>query len=248
MVLLKKQKMILNDKLPYLINQKQDFGKINKSEQTKYLAYFFVRITRQNIFNTEDISPLFTLVGVSQPENVRDILNKLRERSILIYTGTGFSFHRDIFSELNQEFGSLSVQNRGSEGLSELRVRKIHPEIIDASEKLFMDGHYSEAIFNAFKRIEILVKRKSGIINLTGHPLMQKVFSVTTSLLKFNNLLTHTDKDEQLGMMELFSGAMLGIRNPKAHEDIIQKDSIKTLEYLAFASLLCKRLDDTKTS
>ncbi len=125
-------------------------------------------------------------------------------------------------------------------------TRDLHPEIIDASAKLFVDGHYSEAIFNAFKKVEILVKNKSGVKNLTGHPLMQKVFSVKTPLLKFNTLISQIDKDEQQGMMELFAGAMLGIRNPKAHNQIIQKDSVKTMEYLSFASLLCKRLDESK--
>jgi hypothetical protein len=38
----------------------------------------------------------------------------------------------------------------------------------------------------------------------------------------------------------LFMGSMEGIRNPKAHENIIQDDPYRTLEYLGFASLLVK--------
>lgn len=246
MVLLKKHLSILNNKLPNIVNQKRDFGNLNKSEQTKYLAYFFVKITNQKVFTAGDISPLFTLVGVDQPLNVRDLLNKMRGRGILIPTGSGFSFHRDTISQLDEEFNFLLVEKKGAQRVSELRLWKMYPEVINVSEKLFINGHYVEAIFNAFKKVEILVKNKSGIKNLTGHPLMQKVFSVKTPILKFNDLISQTDRGEQQGMMELFAGAMLGIRNPKAHDEAIQKDPVKTLEYLAFASLLCRRLDESK--
>ena len=36
----------------------------------------------------------------------------------------------------------------------------------------------------------------------------------------------------------------VGIRNPKAHENIQQSDPYKTLEYLAIASLLMKKIDE----
>lgn len=124
-------------------------------------------------------------------------------------------------------------------------LNSLHSEIKKSSARLFGNWHYSEAIFNAFKKIEVLVKNKSNIHNLTGYPLMQKVFSANSPILRFNKFESKTDKDEQRGMMELFSGAIMGIRNPKAHEDIIQTDKIKTLEYLSFASLLCRRLEET---
>jgi len=44
--------------------------------------------------------------------------------------------------------------------------------------------------------------------------------------------------------MFLFMGAVVGIRNPKAHDEIVQNDPYKTLEYLGFASLLMKRIDE----
>ncbi len=41
-------------------------------------------------------------------------------------------------------------------------------------------------------------------------------------------------------------GAIKGIRNPKAHENIKQKDKNRTLEYLAFLSLLFRRAEEGK--
>jgi len=122
----------------------------------------------------------------------------------------------------------------------------IHPEIKKVSEKLFSDTHYAPSILEAFKRINNLVKIKSGRSDLDGKSLMLTVFSLNNPILKFNDLVSQSDKDEQEGFMHLFAGAMLGIRNPKAHENIVQKDKYKALEYLVFASLLCRRLDETK--
>jgi len=99
---------------------------------------------------------------------------------------------------------------------------------------------------STFKKINNLVKEKSCRKDLDGKSLMQHVFSVNNPILKFNELSTQTDRDEQEGFMYLFSGAMLGIRNPKGHENIVQNDMYKALEYLMLASLLCKRLEETK--
>ena len=122
----------------------------------------------------------------------------------------------------------------------------IHPKIKKVSEKLFLDKHYSQAILDAFKEVNNLVKKKSYRNDLDGKQLMLTVFSLNKPILKFNDLISQSDKDEQEGYMHLFAGAMQGIRNPKAHDNIIQNDSFKALEYLAFASLLCKKIDKTK--
>lgn len=50
-------------------------------------------------------------------------------------------------------------------------------------------------------------------------------------------------KDEREGFQALFRGAMIGIRNPKAHEVFKAEDPQTALEYLGFASLLHRRID-----
>jgi hypothetical protein len=42
--------------------------------------------------------------------------------------------------------------------------------------------------------------------------------------------------------MQLFSGAVTGLRNPRAHK-LIQDDPEEALEFVAFISLLAKLLD-----
>ena len=72
---------------------------------------------------------------------------------------------------------------------------------------------------------------------------MEYVFSPARPVLKkFNELTDQSDKDEQKGFMLLFSGAVAGLRNPRAHK-IIRDDSEKALEFIAFISLLAKLAD-----
>ena len=122
-----------------------------------------------------------------------------------------------------------------------LKGMGLHAEVIKVSEKLFCDGHYSSAIFEAFKTVEIAVKNKSGL-NLSGRDLMAQAFNIPNPLIKIKALATQTDKNEQEGFKFLFMGAMEGIRNPEAHEKDAQPTPYESLEYLALASLLLKKI------
>jgi uncharacterized protein (TIGR02391 family) len=121
---------------------------------------------------------------------------------------------------------------------------KFHPRIVKASRSQFKSRHYSDAIFRAFRCIEILVKEKSGVRNEIGPNLMHKVFNEKSPIIKLNRLEQDFEIDEQVGFRFLYAGAMAGIRNPKAHAEIEQKDPYRTLEYLSLASLLARRLEE----
>jgi uncharacterized protein (TIGR02391 family) len=121
---------------------------------------------------------------------------------------------------------------------------KFHPRIIEACRSQFKSGHYSDAIFRAYRCIEILVKEKSGVRNESGQNLMHKVFNEKSPVVRLNRLEEDFEIDEQVGFRFIFAGAMVGIRNPKAHAEIEQKDPYRTLEYLSLASLLARRLEE----
>jgi uncharacterized protein (TIGR02391 family) len=93
----------------------------------------------------------------------------------------------------------------------------LHPEIARAAAKLFRDGHYANAIEDACKALDGLVRFRSRRFDLSGTDLMQKVFRPNNPILRFNDLKTESDKSEQQGRMFLFAGAMLAVRNPRAH-------------------------------
>jgi uncharacterized protein (TIGR02391 family) len=124
-----------------------------------------------------------------------------------------------------------------------IELSNLHPIVQRAAGELFMNGHYRQAILDTYIALVESIKVKSGKHNLDNTPLMQNVFSVNNPVISVSN-----DPDEQLGFMWLFSGAVMGIRNPKAHRLIDQNDPQRTLEWLSFASVLLRVLDDSKVN
>jgi uncharacterized protein (TIGR02391 family) len=118
----------------------------------------------------------------------------------------------------------------------------LHPEIARAVGKLYRDGHYANAVEDAVKALNALVRMRSGVENLDGSKLMERVFNPSNPVLRFNDLADDSDRDEQRGYMMLFSGAVAGLRNPRAHK-LIQDDAERALEFIAFVSLLAKLLE-----
>ena len=119
---------------------------------------------------------------------------------------------------------------------------ELHPAIERTVGKLFRDGHYANATEDAVKALNALVRLNSGVDDKDGSPLMEHVFSPKNPILKFNGLVDQSNMDEQRGFMMMFSGAVAGLRNPRAHK-IIKDDPEKTLEFIAFISLLAKMAD-----
>lgn len=122
----------------------------------------------------------------------------------------------------------------------------LHPEIKRVSAGLFHNAHYAESIEQAYKALDNYVQKKSGRKDLYGRDLMAQVFTPKKPVLALNALQNQSEIDEQEGFMLIFMGSMVGIRNPKAHEVTQQKDPYRAIEYLALASLLAKRVDDSK--
>lgn len=121
---------------------------------------------------------------------------------------------------------------------------ELHPAIAKAASELFLDGHYSNAVEDAVKALNNVVRLNSGVNN-DGVALMQQVFSPNKSVLKFNLLNDESDRNEQKGFMNLFKGAVAGLRNPRAHK-IIQDDPERAREFIRFISLLSKLADEAE--
>ena len=126
-----------------------------------------------------------------------------------------------------------------------LKDLNLHPRIAEVAIDLFMDGHTWPAVFAASKTLINYVKEKSMRYDLDGAPLMRTVFSKKNPILMFNDLLDQTDSDEQEGMMHLFEGAVLGIRNPGGHSFPEGSDQ-RAIEYLEFLSLLAFRVEEAR--
>jgi uncharacterized protein (TIGR02391 family) len=121
----------------------------------------------------------------------------------------------------------------------------LHPRIAEVANDLYLDGYHWEAVFAAAKALVNYVKEKSGRHDLDGTPLMRTVFSKNTPVLGFNDLADQTDIDEQEGMMHLFEGAVLGIRNPGGHS-FPEGTEQRAMEYVSLLSLLAYRVQEAK--
>lgn len=124
----------------------------------------------------------------------------------------------------------------------------IHPSIISIAKKKFEDGHYADAVESAFKeinsRVQKIVKQKTGR-ELDGVELMQNAFSEKNPIIILDNISTKTGRNIQLGYMQLFSGAMMGIRNPKAHNNLTIMPE-RAIHFIYLASLFMYKLDEAK--
>jgi len=127
-----------------------------------------------------------------------------------------------------------------------LTLENLHPEIVTSAGELFTDGHYASAILEAFKRVELRVRSESGLTG-SGQDLMARAFAGEPPPIDVRVEDGQSGQDEQEGFRFLFMGAVRGIRNPKAHEAVSQLDPQRTLEYLGFASILMRRLDDASS-
>lgn len=121
----------------------------------------------------------------------------------------------------------------------------LHPRIGSVCADLYRDGHYRNAVSDAAVALVNYVKEKSRRHDLDGQGLMTTVFSKSKPILAFNALRDQTEEDEQQGMMYLFMGAVLAFRNPRTHA-LFDDSPEMALEYIAFISMLAKRVDQAK--
>lgn len=120
--------------------------------------------------------------------------------------------------------------------------RNIHPELSKVALKLFNNGHYSQATFEAFKYLDNSVKKLAGI-NDSGFKLMMAAFAEANPKIRLTALSTQSEIDEQSGFKFIFAGSMSAIRNPRGH-DITIDPIDRCLDHLSFASVLLRRLED----
>lgn len=108
----------------------------------------------------------------------------------------------------------------------------------DSIVSLMVDNHCSAAVFEAFKYIETIVRKKGGYAKTEkGVPLMRKAFNKDNGPL-INAEWTDAERE---AIAQLFAGAIGFMKNPSSHQMItINKD--EALEMLNFAHYLLRIL------
>ncbi|MFA4875870.1 MAG: TIGR02391 family protein [Methanoregula sp.] len=125
----------------------------------------------------------------------------------------------------------------------------IHQDVQRVSKKKFIDEHYSDAVESAFKevntRVKKIVKDKTGQ-EYDGASLMQHAFSLGDPIIILDDLSTESGKDIQKGYLQIYSGSILGVRNPKAHANLTTSKE-NAIHFLFLASLLMIKIDDSRS-
>lgn len=129
----------------------------------------------------------------------------------------------------------------GSEPASVFARLITEAEIRGVSYDLFVSGHYNLSVAEAYKAVDKFVSERVPSIMQTGTTLMEQIFAPGAPHLRWSNLQTTSEIDEQKGYHRLYSGAMLGIRNPTTHEFGWVDEPEIALELIVFAQHLLRK-------
>lgn len=122
-------------------------------------------------------------------------------------------------------------------------VDYLHSTIISSSYSQFRNGQYRDAIFNSIIAIFDLIRKRTKL-NKDGAELIDETFSLNRPKLIISELDSESGRNEQKGYMQILKGVYQGIRNPKAHSLTTDLNQTKAAQYLIFASLLARRIEE----
>ena len=117
----------------------------------------------------------------------------------------------------------------------------LHPTI-SVAVALAKEGRMSDAVFEALRLVEERV-RSLTVSNDSGRAPMEEVFGTRPPQLDITTTTGKAVHDESEGFRLLFIGAMLTLGNPHYAGRAAPVSLDETMEYLAVASMLMRRLD-----
>lgn len=149
----------------------------------------------------------------------------------------------EAFEEICRRAHVVDEATRSNANSHAFQERNLHAQLPPKVKKLFDDGHYSEATFEALKFLDKRIQALAGSKE-SGFKLMMNVFGGDNPKVKINDLSDESMVDEQRGYQFIFAGVMSAIRNPKGHEYSIEDDPDTCLDHLTVISALFRRLEE----
>ncbi len=118
--------------------------------------------------------------------------------------------------------------------------KSLDPVLANKVLSIFIRGDYDIAVFQAFKEVEIRVRKTASLPEeLVGVPLMRKAFHQDTGAL--------ADKDQQAAerqaTSDLFAGAIGLFKNPSSHRDVDWEDPTECAELIYLANHLLRIIE-----
>ena len=198
-----------------------------------------------NDFPLEESTTVTVNEQVLKYESVGDLIARVYEWNFINpvqYPGGSTwvdEIQRSRPSTPSDDSESTSTDRLGFEDL-------LHPIIRDNALQLLLDGHYREAVLNSVVAVFDFIRYRTGIGD-DGDALVGRVLSLKNPLLILSDLTSESGQNDQLGFMQILKGAYQGIRNPKAHSLAHDLTEHKAAQYLIFASLLARRIEEASS-
>jgi uncharacterized protein (TIGR02391 family) len=138
----------------------------------------------------------------------------------------------------------------GRASIPEVAAPALHPTM-SAPLALVESGRLSEAALEALRLVEERVQFLAASDD-SGRTLMESVFGARPPQLDITTTTGQAAEEEREGFRLLFIGAMLGLRDPRPRNPHSAGRTVpatvdETLEYLAVASMLMRRLDHAES-
>ena len=125
-----------------------------------------------------------------------------------------------------------------------LPKRQLHPIIAQKVWSIFLQGDYDTAVFQAFKQIEVAVRKAGGYADTDyGTDLMRKAFNIDNGNLTDQN----QPPSEKQARSDLFAGAIGSYKNPSSHREV-EITAEEAAEIIVFASHLLRIVDSCNRS
>lgn len=160
---------------------------------------------------------------------------------------------RNLRSDLHLQLENKRIEYAGGGGRKTIDKKRdtadfdlrelLHPIVADSSYQLYCNGHLREAVLNSITAIFDFIRTRSKS-DKDGDSLIGEVFSLQNPVLILSELVTESGENDQKGFMQIFKGAYQGVRNPKAHSLAHDLTPKKAAQYLVFASLLARRIEE----
>lgn len=119
----------------------------------------------------------------------------------------------------------------------------LHPIIKASSYRQYQNGHLRDAVLNSIVAVFDYIRAKTGLTE-DGDKLVGQAFALHDPFIVLDELGSESGQNDQKGFMQIFKGAYQGIRNPKAHSLDHDLTEQKAAQYLIFASLLARRIEE----
>jgi len=151
--------------------------------------------------------------------------------------------HHFIIPEIRRQIRLLEAGK--GEMVSKTVFEALHGTVRELAQERFAAGHFADAVEASLKEVNSRVKAitldKLGQ-ELDGARLMSRALSPDNPVIELADLTLESGRSIQAGFLQIFSGAMTGVRNPKAHANV-QVDEVEAIHLLFLAGLLMLKLD-----